>query len=170
MDEFLKERMDFLRYTSSKSDRNIVAALRQLSSGVSANSWVEMLRISESSIQECRRWFTLAVVEWFERGYIRKKTKEDAQGILAMYAKIGFPKAFRSLGCSDWKLNFSAFPGKRDTIGKYGKSKYKTESWVDDRLWIWHLQFGFCVAMSELNILDCLPLFRDVGAGRWPSF
>lgn len=43
-------------------------------------------------------------------------------------------------------------------------------SGCDDRLWIWHLKFGFLGAMNDLNILDCSPFILEVRTGKRAQF
>lgn len=48
---------------SSTADQKIVAALRQLYLRVSADGLVDMLRISESMIPDCRKRYNFAIIK-----------------------------------------------------------------------------------------------------------
>lgn len=58
---------------------------------------------------------------------------------------------------------------QRRTIGKSGVQELRLECVVDDRLWIWHLVFGYPGAMKDINVFDCSLLFSVVRAGIWPE-
>lgn len=170
MDRCFTEVTDCIRNLSSTTAQKVVSALHQLSSGVTADGLVDILCISESMIHECRKRFTSAVIQRFEAEYLRRPTMAGAHFILDRQAELGFPGSFVSLHCSRWKLSCVLVVERHKTIGKSGIPKYRIESWVNDRRWIWHLNFDFPGAMNYLNILDCSPLFGDFKGGKRPFF
>lgn len=128
LDNFFLEDMDFVRNLSSTSHQNIVAALRQLSIGISADGLIEMLPLSGFLIHECRKRSTAVVVRRFEGEYLRRPTLNDATVVLAREAKLGVSGSFGSLDCSGWKLSCSSVAEQERTNGKSGTSEYRIES------------------------------------------
>ena len=52
---------------------------------------------------------------------------------------------------------------------KQGVMTIALEAAVDCRLWFWYAWLGMPGANNDLNILDCLPIFHDLSAGRTPK-
>lgn len=167
-DPFFAEGKDCTGKQSCSTDQKMVAAISQLSHGVAAAFLTNELRMSESLIHKSRQRFVSAVCKCFASEYLRLPNVDDLAAIMARHAKIGFPGALGSLDCAGWKLHRGAVAEQRKTIGKSGVPELRLECVADDRLWIWHLVFGYPGAMNDLNILDCSTLFSMVQAGTWP--
>ncbi|MEM6831778.1 MAG: hypothetical protein AAF551_14805 [Bacteroidota bacterium] len=148
----------------------MVGALHQLSLGIGADAVAEYVRLKESTLHKCRKKFVRAVVKCFSDEYLRRPNLRDMEKIMKRHSKLGFPGALGSLDCSGWQLCKGLVAEQRQNIGKSGKPELRLESVVDDRLWVWHMKFGFPGSMNDINILDCSDLFTDVRAGKWPFF
>lgn len=103
---FLQVYSDRFESISSTTDQKIVAALRQLSLEVSADCLVEMLRISEYLIHECRKRITSTIIKKkLETEHLRRARMAEAHLIISQHAKIEFSGSFGALHCSRWKLS-----------------------------------------------------------------
>lgn len=83
------------------------------------------------------------------------------------HSRPGSPCALSSLDFAGWIPHSGAVADQRRNIGKTKAPELRLECAMDDRLWIWHLIFGYPGAMNDLSVLDCFPLFAKVKAGTW---
>ncbi|XP_020176688.1 uncharacterized protein [Aegilops tauschii subsp. strangulata] len=76
-----------------------VDAVRMLAYGRVADSWVEYLRISESTCRDAMVRFATTVVEVFGPQYLRESTVADTKRLLAISEARGWPDLLASLDC-----------------------------------------------------------------------
>lgn len=79
------------------------------------------------------------------------------------HEKLRFPGASGSPECAGWKLLKGAVAEQRRTTEKNGVPELPLKLVADDRLWIWHLVFGYHGATSDIKVLDCSSFY---GLGR----
>ena len=80
----------------------MMAALRMLAYGMSADSIDEYVRFGESTTIECVKRFCQEVVEIFGSEYLRSPNAADISRLLRKANQRGFPKMLGSLNCMHW--------------------------------------------------------------------
>jgi hypothetical protein len=139
VDDYFTQKRDALGVLGASPDQKIAAALRQLSLGVGADSIVEYVRLSESTISDCLKHFCTAVVKRFASEYLRPPTLQDLQEIEAEYCKLGFPGCIGCLDCASWTWDKCPVANQGMYRGREKKPNIRMEVVCDDKLRIWHL-------------------------------
>ena len=80
----------------------VVAAMKMLAYGVSADMLDDALEMSETTIAESTIRFCEAVVAALGKEYLRAPNEEDVKSHLESNAKRGFPGMFGSIDCMHW--------------------------------------------------------------------
>ncbi|KAI5312658.1 hypothetical protein L3X38_041831 [Prunus dulcis] len=80
-------------------EEKLIAVLRMLAYGASAEQVDEIARMEKSIILECLVRFCYAVENLFTREYLRKPTPRDLQRILQKVEARGFPGMIGSIDC-----------------------------------------------------------------------
>ncbi|MEM1283721.1 MAG: hypothetical protein AAGG81_09240 [Chlamydiota bacterium] len=80
--------------------QKVVAAIRQLCYGISADAVDDYVRIGEKTALNSLKQFCRAVVSKFENEYLRLPTDEDLESIENQFAAIGFPGCIGCIDCS----------------------------------------------------------------------
>ena len=100
--------------------QKVVAAIRMLAYGISADFLDEYVRMGESTIIECLKHFVKAVVDVFGEEYLRAPNAQDTARLLAINSARGFPGMLGSVDCMHWKWDKcpvgwrGAYEGKED--------------------------------------------------------
>ncbi|CAH9068919.1 unnamed protein product [Cuscuta epithymum] len=143
--------------------QKVVAAVRMLAYGCSADSLDEYLQIGESTAIESLKKFCDAIIGLFEEQYLRRPNKSDISLLLAEGESRGFPGMLGSLDCMHW--HWENCPTAWHGTHTNGFKKVPTlilEIVAGHNLWIWHAFFGMAGTNNDVNVLDRSPLFDDI--------
>lgn len=146
-----------------------MAALKQMTTGCSADECETYPRVSESTANVALKLFSKAIVQTFGEEYLRSPTEEDAKRLLAENEERGFPGMLGSLGCTHWLwVNCSvAFLGQYK--GKEKKPTVVLEAVASQDLWIWHAYFGCPGTLNDISILKRSPIFHQLANNDSPD-
>lgn len=169
-DSYFVQRKDCCGVAGATPDQKICAALRILSSGVSADSLVDYFRLSESTLMLTFKLFCTSIRELYEGTYLRRPTLSDLQNVESQYSKLGFPACIGCVDCSGWEWENCPVALQGQYIGKDGKPTIRMEVVCDDMLWVWHLMFGVPGSKNDKSVLNQSTLFNDIRTGNWPRF
>lgn len=148
----------------------IIAAMRVLSYGCSADSLDENLEISETVILKCVKRFCKAVIEVFGEEYLRAPTEEDIETLLEENAARGFPGMVGSIDCMKWSWKNCPTAWRGAFQGKDGSAQVVLEAVASRDLWIWHAFVGMPGASNDINVLDASPLMSEYLDDEAPKF
>jgi len=98
-DDYFVQKRDAVGVLGLSCFQKVIAALRMLTYGVSADATDEYVRIGESTAIESLRRSVAAVVQIFEADYLRHPNEADIARLLAVNEKRGFPRMLRSIDC-----------------------------------------------------------------------
>lgn len=98
-DDYFQQKVDALGNPGLSPLQKVVAAIRILSYGVTADYVDEYVRIGESSANECLEHFCSAVIAKYGGKYLRTPTQEDVQRLMKENCRRGFPGMIGSLDC-----------------------------------------------------------------------
>ncbi|PXF41507.1 Protein ANTAGONIST OF LIKE HETEROCHROMATIN PROTEIN 1 [Gracilariopsis chorda] len=167
-ESFFNELSDCCHVNGASTDQKLCAALRQLSSGATADTLVDYFRLSETTLLKILKHFSKAIVQHFEE-YIRRPTHAELLNIEKQYAKLGFPGCIGCVDCSSWEWARCPVGLQGQFIGKEGRPCVRMETVTDDKLWIWHILYGVPGARNDRTTFDQSPLFNDIKTRQWPT-
>ena len=98
-DSYFVQKMDCANRLGLTPHQKVVAALRFLSYGASADIWGEYLCIGEKTVLQCVKKFSVAIVEIFGAEYSRSPTATDLQRLTVENSRRGFPGMIGSIDC-----------------------------------------------------------------------
>ncbi|XP_057794960.1 uncharacterized protein LOC131011176 [Salvia miltiorrhiza] len=79
------------------------AAICELATGVSADTFDEYLKVVETTGRLCLKKFCTAVIQAFGAHYLRRPTSADIQRLTQMHeARHGFPRMLGNVDCIHW--------------------------------------------------------------------
>src|SRR5690242_20918643 len=99
-DEYFIQKFDAVGIPGLSSIQKITAIIRCLCYGLATDAVDEYLRIAESTVSKCLKRFCEAVIDVYEKEYLRQPTEQDMKRWLDINAKRGFPGMFGSLDCT----------------------------------------------------------------------
>jgi Plant transposon protein len=82
--------------------QKVVAALRQISLGICADSVDEYCRVIETTALVCLKEFSKSVVCVFGPLHLREPTSEDISRVEQQFNAVGFPGCIGCLDCAGW--------------------------------------------------------------------
>ncbi|KAA1081131.1 hypothetical protein PGT21_050295 [Puccinia graminis f. sp. tritici] len=147
----------------------VTAALRMLAYGGAGDCNDEYLQLSETTSLQCMDRFCDAIVSIYGGEYLREPTAEDLDRLLEIGARRGFPGMLGSVDCMhwEWKNCPSAWAGQFQ--GKEETPTVILEAVASQDLWIWQAYFGLPGSHNDINVLDQLPLFKNLLNGQAPK-
>ncbi|XP_059669524.1 uncharacterized protein LOC132314717 [Cornus florida] len=148
--------------------QKMIAAIRILAYGISANLCDEYIKISERIAIESLKKFCDAIIAMYAEQYQRSPNADDIARLLREGEERGFPGMFGSIDCMhwEWKNYPTAWHGKH--TGRSHKHTLILEAVVSKNLWIWHAFFGMAGSHNNLNVLDHSPAFKSMINGSMP--
>ena len=158
---FIQKR-DNARRLDLSSLQKIIAALRMLVYGVTANFMDEYARIGESTAIESLKKFVKAVVDIFSKEYLRSLNNEDIARLLFNGERRGFPGMLESIDCMHWKWKNCPIAWKGQYSGHIREPTIILEAVASFDLWIWHAFFGLPRSNNYINILERSPIFSEL--------
>ena len=127
------------------------------------------MEISETVAQQSLISFVDAIIEGFEKEYLRDPTEADVRRLLTMHERRGFPGMLGSIDCMHWQWKNCPVSLAGQYKGKEKKPTVVLEAWASQDLWIWHCNFGAAGSNNDLNILDQSPVFQSIMQGSAPK-
>ena len=94
--------MDALNGQGLTPLQKCTAAIHQLANGSAADHLDESLKIGETTSMEAMKNFVEGVIAVFGGRYLRRPTVQDAERLLKIGEKRGFPDMFGSIDCMHW--------------------------------------------------------------------
>ncbi|CAH9075034.1 unnamed protein product [Cuscuta epithymum] len=162
-DNYFTQKVDAVGNIGLSPLQKVVAAIRMLAYGCSADSLDEYVQIGESTTIECLKKFCGAIIGLFEEKYLRKPNKSDIASLLQDSEARGFPGMLGSLDCMHW--HWKNCPTAWHGTFTNGFKKVPTlilEIVASRSLWIWHAFFGMAGTNNDVTVLDRSPLFDDL--------
>ena len=142
--------------------QKIIAALRMLAYGVTADFMDEYARIGESTAIESLKKFVKAVVDIFSKEYLRSPNNEDIARLLFNGERRGFSGMLGSIDCMHWKWKNCPIAWKCQYSGHIREPTIILEAVASFDLWIWHAFFGLPRSNNDINVLERSPLFSEL--------
>jgi hypothetical protein len=138
----------------------LLLPLKTYAYGVPPHCFVDYFQMSFGYAGQCCREFDKLMITLYAKEYLRTPTKDDIKSIVALHkAQHKVDGMLASLDCTHtyWKNCPSAWKGQYS--GRHSSPSIVLEAACDYNLWFWHLAYGYCGCMNDLNILDRSPLF-----------
>lgn len=142
------------------------AAMRMLSTGMSADALDEYMRMGESTSLESLEHFCRGICEVFAEEYLRTPTLADVERLYEKGEERGFPGMLGSLDCMHWTWKNCPTAYHGQYRGKEKVPSMILEAVASHDLWIWHCFFGLPGTLNDINVLDRSPIFRPYTEGR----
>ena len=144
----------------------MIAAIKMLDYGVSADFMDEYIRIGESTAIKSLKKFVKAVVSIFSEEYLRSPNNNDIARLLAVGQHRGFSRMLGSIDCMHWKWKNCPSKWKGQYIGHTCDSTIILEIVASYDLWIWHTFFGLLGSHNDINVLERSSVFSELAEGR----
>ena len=101
--DYFTTKVDALNRQGLSPLQKCTAAIRQLANGRAADQLDESLKIGETTSMEAMKTFVEGVIAIFGEKYLRRPTVEDAERLLKIGERRGFPGMFGSIDCMYWQ-------------------------------------------------------------------
>ena len=168
--DYFTTRVDALGQQGLTPLQKCTAAIRQLANGSAADHLDESLKIGETTSMEATKYFVEGVIAVFGERYLRRPTKEDAERLLKIGERRGFPGMFGSIDCMHWQWERCPTAWK----GQFTRGDQKVptiilEAVASHDLWIWHAFFGLPGSHNDINVLHRSHLFARLADGQAPK-
>jgi len=142
-------------------EARLLLPLKAYSYGVTPRAFKDYFQMSDKLASECCKKFNKVIIKLYAKEYLRKPTTTDVQSIVKLHkAKHGVDGMLGSLDCTQtfWKNCPVAWSGQFK--GRYSSPSIVLEAVADYNLWFWHLSYGHCGCLNDINILNRSPLFN----------
>jgi hypothetical protein len=151
------------------SFQKMIAAIRMLAYGTTADLCDEYVKIGESTAMECLKKFVKAVVSNFSKEYLRSPTNNDIARLLTLGKSRGFPGMLGSIDYMHWKWKNCPTAWQGNFTGHIREPTIILEAVASYDLWIWHAFFGLPGSHNDINVLERSSIFTELAEGRAPS-
>jgi hypothetical protein len=148
--------------------QKMIAAIKMLAYGVTADFMDKYLRIGEATVMDSFKLFIKAVISIFFVQYLRSPNEDDIARLLAIGESRGFPGMLGSIDCMHWKWKNCPNAWKGMYSGHVHEPTIILEAVASYDLWIWHAFFGLPGSHNDINVLDRSSVFTNLAAGRAP--
>ncbi|XP_047952329.1 uncharacterized protein LOC125197851 [Salvia hispanica] len=168
-EEYFREGFDAVGRPSHTTLQECTAAIRQLATGQTVDSFDEYLHVGESTGRLCLMNFCKGVRAAFPDEFLRKPTTADCQFLFQLHEHVhGFPGMLGSVDCMywQWKNCHVAWRGSYTSDHKGTHPTVILEAVADYRLWIWHEYFRVPGSNNDVNVLNNFDLFGEVLNGK----
>jgi hypothetical protein len=146
-----------------------LVALRMLAYGGVADSLDDPYKMAESTVLDTLIHFVTAVVELYEKEYLRSPRAREHEVILSQNEARGFLRMIRSIDCMHWEWENCSISWAGMFKGHKGKPTVILEAVATHDLRIWHAFFGLPGSHNNINVLHRSPVFDDLANGRTPE-
>ncbi|KAI3520786.1 hypothetical protein L1887_10238 [Cichorium endivia] len=143
------------------------AAIRQLATGLGADSWDEYLRMSERTARDALYKFSKAIIKVYGPRYLRKPTTNDIHQLYTIHqGRHGLPGMIGSIDCMHWAWSMCPNAWRGQFMrGDHKEPTIILEAVASTDLWFWHAFFGVVGSNNDINVLDQSPVFNDIFQG-----
>ena len=138
----------------------LLLPLKTYAYGVPPKCFCDYFQMSFIFAANVCKEFDDAIIKIYMNEYLRLPTKEDLKSILKLHkAKHGVDGLMGSLDCTHtyWKNCPTAWKGSYS--GRNKAPSIVLEAACDHNLWFWHLSYGHCGCLNDINILNNSHLF-----------
>jgi hypothetical protein len=153
-DDHFRQKPDAIGTLGASPIQKVLAAVRMLAYGISADFLDEYVRMGESTIIECLKHFVKAVVEVFGEEYLRAPNAQDTARLLAINSARGFPGMLGSVDCMHWKWDKCPVGWRGAYEGKEDGPTMIPEAVASQDLWIWHAFFGLPGSLNDIRSME----------------
>ncbi|XP_059664212.1 uncharacterized protein LOC132309986 [Cornus florida] len=167
-DEWFIQKPDALGRMGFTPIQKMIAAIRILACGISADLCDEYIKISERIAIESLKRFCDAIIAVYAEQYQRSPKADDITRLLREGEERGFPGMFGSIDCMHWEWKNCPTAWHGTHTGRSHKPTLKLEAVASKNLWIWHAFFGMAGSHNDLNVLDHSPVFKSMINGSMP--
>lgn len=167
-DDWFQEKANACGQMGAHPYQKILAAIKMLATGCSADSLDAEFRMSASIIHTSLKHFTRTVATLFKQQYLRRPTATDIQHLLQVAELRGFPGMLGSLDCMHWAWEKCPQGWHGEHRGHTQKPTMILEAVVGPDLWFWHANFGLPGSLNDINVLHRSHLFDDIASGTAP--
>ncbi|TVU11893.1 hypothetical protein EJB05_45503, partial [Eragrostis curvula] len=168
-DDYFRQKPNAAGVLGASPIQKVVAAVRMLAYGMSADSLDDYVRMGESTIIECLNHFVQAVVEVFGEEYLRAPNAQDTARLMAVNSARGFPSMLGSIDCMHWKWDKCPTAWRGAYTGHKDGPTMILEVVASKDLWIWHSFFGLPGSLNDVNVLRRSSLFQSLTCGTAPQ-
>lgn len=149
------------------SFQKMIAAIRMLAYGETADLCDEYLRIGESTALKSLKKFVKAVINFSEEN-LWSPNNNDIAKLLAKGESRGFPGMLGSIDCMHWKWKNCLTTWQGQYSGHYHEPTVILEAVASYDLWIWHAFSGLPGSHNDINVLERSSVFTELAEGRAP--
>ncbi|RWR79968.1 putative nuclease HARBI1 [Cinnamomum micranthum f. kanehirae] len=150
------------------SFQKMIAAIRLLAYGGTADLCDEYLRIGESTALKSLKKFVEAVITNFSKECLRSPNNNDIAKLLAEGESRGFPGMLGSIDCMHWKWKNCPTAWQGQYSGHYHEPTIILKAMASYDLWIWHAFFGLPGSHNDINVLERSFVFTELAEGHAP--
>ena len=162
--DFFRQRPDTRGVMSFSVIMKCTCALRQLAFGIHPDALDEYLQIGEHCARDCLDFFTMCIIQLYEKEFLRKPSETDIHKLYDAHSMVHkIPGMLGSIDCMHWE--WKNCPKEWQGQFHRGDKKFPTimlEAVASYDLWIWHAFFGVACANNDLTVLYNSPLFDDL--------
>lgn len=167
--KFFRQNTDAAGRKGGSTDLKLFAAYQMINEGRTAFSLVKECRMSESQIMLCTKTFVKCIVEFYEGEWLRRPNEEELIEIEKHYRTLGFPGCIGAVDCAGWEWENCPVAWKGLFTGKEGRPSLRMEVISDDKLRIWHLNFGMPGSKNDKTIMHFSNIMNDIRNKLWPE-
>jgi len=143
-----------------------VAAFCVIAYGKAADRANEYVRLSRSTVTEATKLLLEFIVQLWGSTYLRLPNQAELKKTMEHNAERGFPGCMGSLDCTHGAWHQCPMGMAGPYQSRKGSRGIFVEAMCVEDPWIWHLLVGSCGSLNDINVLNQLPLYQDVTAGR----
>ena len=103
--DFFRQRPNCTGLMSFSVIMKCTCALRQLAYGISPDALDEYLQIGEHCARDCLDFFTMCIIQFFGKEFLRKPTEEDIRNLYQAHSMVHkIPGMLGSIDCMHWVM------------------------------------------------------------------
>lgn len=152
----------------ASTDLKLFTAFQMICDDRTAFSLCNQVRQSEPQNMKCMKTLCEDIVYLYEGEWLRRPNKEELVSIEKHYRELGFPGCVGAVDCAGWVWENCPVGWQGLFTGKEGKPSCRMEVISDDKLRIWHLNFGIPGSKNDKTIIQHSGFFNDIRNKNWP--
>ncbi|KAG7369994.1 plant transposon protein [Nitzschia inconspicua] len=148
-------------------EARLLLPLKAYAYGVPPHCFADYFQMSFNFTSECCKHFDLTIFTVYKEEYLRLPTAEDLKSIVALHkAKHKVDGMLGSLDCTHTYWHKCPVAWKGQYQGRNSAPSLVLEAACDHNLYFWHLSYGHCGCLNDLNILNRSPLYNYMLEGQ----
>jgi hypothetical protein len=151
----------------SSIEAKLLLPLKTYAYGVAPKCFCDYFQMSFPFAATVCKEFDEMMVSLYTKEYLRTPTPNDIKSIVTLHKHVhGVDGLLGSLDCTHtyWKNCPAAWKGQFK--GRNPSPSIVLEAACDYNLWFWHLSYGHCGCLNDINILNRSPLLDMMLDGR----